>query len=129
MQDRRVRRVDTAFERLQIVAFLDDLGDVPALFRYLGPSEFRRGRHLFGRTHIGPDDAAELYRRIRGEVSVLLELILRRLIELIDAVAFNVEFPAVIDASEPAFLVATEKERDAAVWTEFLHQPDAAVGV
>ena len=39
---------------------------------------------------------------------MLLELVLRRLVELIDAVAFDVEFPAVIDAAQPAFLVAPE---------------------
>ena len=60
---------------------------------------------------------------------MLLELVLRRLVELIDAVAFDVEFPAVIDAAQPAFLVAPEEQRDAAMRAEFVDQADAAVAV
>ena len=129
VQDRRVRGVDAALQRLQPVAFLDDLGDVPALFRHLGPGEFRRRRHLVGRAEIGPDQPAQLDGRIGGEVDVLLELVLRRLVELIDAVAFDVEFPAVIDAAQPAFLVAPEIQRHAAVRAEFIDQTDAALAV
>ncbi len=54
---------------------------------------------------------------------------LRRLVQLIEAIAFDVEFPAVIDAAQAAFLVAPEIQRDAAVRTEFVEQPDAAVAV
>ena len=62
-------------------------------------------------------------------MDVLLELMLRRLVELIDAIAFDVEFPAVIDAAQPAFLVAPEIQRDAAVRAEFVDQTDAALAV
>src|SRR5437763_16415423 len=129
MPDRRMRGVDAAFQCLQPVAFLDDLGDVPARLRYLGPGEFGRRRHLVGRAEIGPDETAELDRRIGRDVNVLLELMLRRLVELIDAIAFDVKFPAVIDASEPAFLVAAEPQRHAATPPEFLDQADPAVAV
>ena len=99
------------------------------LFRHLRPGEFRRRRHLVGRAEIGPDQPAQLDGRIGGEVDVLLELVLRRLVELIDAIAFDVEFPAVIDAAQPAFLVAPEEQRDAAMRAEFVDQTDAALAV
>src|SRR5216684_6405675 len=100
-----------------------------ALLRHLRPGEFGGRRHLVGGAEIGPDDAAELDRRIGGDVDMLLELVLRRLVELVEAVAFDVEFPAVIDASEAAFLVAPEEQRDAAMRAEFVDEPDAAIAV
>src|SRR5579863_6509654 len=127
VQDRRMRGVDAAFQRLQVVALLDDLRDVPACFWRLRPGEFGQRRYLLGRAHIRPNNPAEFGRRVGGEVDVLLELIFRRLVELIDALAFDVEFPAVIDAAQAAFLVTPEIERDAAVRAEFLDQPDTAL--
>ena len=62
-------------------------------------------------------------------MDVLLELVLRRLVQLIEAIAFDVELPAVIDAAQPAFLVAPEKQRHAAVRAEFVDEADAAVAV
>src|SRR5438105_10507246 len=118
MHDRGVRRVEPAFQGLQPVALLDDLGDVAVAFRDLGPGEFGRRRDLVSGTHIGPDDAAVFAGRIGGEANVLLELMLRRLVELVEAVALDIKFPAVIDAPETALLVAPEEERDAAVRTE-----------
>ena len=99
------------------------------LSSHLRPGEFRRRRHLVDRAEIGPHQPAQFDGRIGGEVDVLLELVLRRLVELIDAVAFDVEFPAVIDAAQPAFLVAPEKQRHPAVRAEFIHQPDPTFGV
>src|SRR5580704_8103274 len=129
MQDRRVRGVDAAFQCLQPIAFLDHLGDVAARLGHLGPGEFGWRRHLFGRAEIGPDDPAELRRRIGGDVDTVLELVLWRLIELVDAIAFDVVFPAVIDAAQPALLVAPEKQRHPPVRTELVDQADAALAV
>src|ERR1044071_6351888 len=129
MHDRRVRGVDAALQRLQPVAFLDNLRDVPAVFRHLSPGEFRRRRHLVGRAEISPYKAAQLDRRIGGEVDVLLELVLRRLVHLVDTVTRDVEFPAVIGAPEPAFLIAPEPQRNAAVRAEFVDKADPAVAV
>jgi hypothetical protein len=60
---------------------------------------------------------------------LVLELMLGGLVQLVDAIAFDVEFPAVIDAAQPAFLVAPEKQRDPAVRAELLDQADAAGAV
>src|SRR4029077_20296696 len=102
---------------------------MPVLFRHLRPGEFRRRRHLVGRAEIGPYEPTELDRRIGGDVDVLLELMLRRLVELIDAVAFDVEFPAVIDAAQPALLVPPKEQRDAPMRADFFDQADPAVAV
>src|SRR5204863_9676470 len=88
-----------------------------------------RCRHFFGRAEIGPDDAAELRRRVGGDLDVVLELMLRGLVQLIDAIPLHVEFPAVIDASEAAFLIAPEKQRDPAVRAELVDQSYAAAAV
>ena len=129
MQDRRVRSVDAALERLQVVAFLDDLGDVTSRFRHLGPGELRQRRHFIRRPEISPDDAAELAGRIRGQPHLVLELEFLRLVQLIDAGTGHVELPAVIDAAQPAFLVAPEKERHAAMRAILLDEADAPLGV
>src|SRR5256714_3001955 len=124
-----MRGVDAALQCLQPVAFLDDLADMAAFCRNLRPGKFGRGRHLVGRAEIGPDEATELDRRIGSDVDVLLELVLRRLIELVEAIAFDVELPAVIDAPETTFLVASEEQRHPAMRAEFVDQTDPAVAV
>src|SRR2546423_13289276 len=124
-----MRGVDAALQCLQPVAFLDDLADMAASCRNLRPGKFGRGRHLVGRAEIGPDEAAELDRRIGSDVDVLLELVLRRLVELVEAIAFDVELPAVIDAPETAFLVASEEQGHPAMRAEFVDQTDPAVAV
>jgi len=129
VQDRRVRRVDAAFQRLQPIALLDHLGDVAIGFRRLRPSEFRQRRDLLGRAHIRPHDAAQLAGRIRGDADLVLEVVFLRLVHHVDAGAGHVELPAVIDAAQAAFLVASEIERDATMRAELLDQADAALGV
>src|SRR5437764_3718840 len=124
-----MRGVDAALQCLQPVAFLEDLADMAAFCRNLRPGKFGRRRHLVGRAEIGPDEAAELDRRIGSDVDVLLELVLRRLVELVEAIAFDVEFPAVIDAPETAFLVASEEQGHPAMRAEFVDQADPAVAV
>src|SRR5207302_8804269 len=124
-----MRGVDAALQCLQPVAFLDDLADMAAFCRNLRPGKFGCGRHLVGRAEIGPDDAAELDRRRGSDVDVLLELVLRRLIELVEAIAFDVELPAVIDAPETTYLVASEEQRHPAVRADFVDQADPAIAV
>ena len=62
-------------------------------------------------------------------MDLVLEVVLRRLVQHVDAVAGHVELPAVIDAAQAALLVAAEVQRDAAVRAELVDQPDLAVGV
>ena len=47
----------------------------------------------------------------------------------LDHVAFDVEFPAVIEAAQPAFLVAREQQRGAPVRAVFVEHAEAALAV
>jgi hypothetical protein len=129
MHDRRVRGVEAAFQRLQPVALLDDLGHVPMRLGRLGPGKFGGRRHALGRPQIGPYDPAQLDRRIGGDVDFVEEMVLGRLVHLVDAGAGDVKLPAVIDAAQPAFLVAAEKERGAAMRAIFVEEPDPPLAV
>src|ERR1700752_1787705 len=126
MHDWGGRGVETAFEGLQPIALLDDLGHMPVCLRHLSPGELWSGRHALGRPEIGPHDPAELDRRIGGDVDLVAKLVLFGLVELVDASAGDIELPAVVRAAQPAFLVAAKKQRGAAVWTIFVQYPDAA---
>jgi hypothetical protein len=53
----------------------------------------------------------------------------RRLGRHVDHVAFHVEFPAVIEAAQAAFLVAAEGERRPAVRAELAQHAEAALGI
>ena len=59
----------------------------------------------------------------------MLERELFRLVHHVDTAAGDVELPAVIDAAQPALLVASEEERDAPVRAELVEESDAAVRV
>jgi len=124
-----VGRVETAFEPLQPVALLNDLADVPVRLQHLCPGEFRQRRDLLGRTHIGPDEAAQFAGRISSYADLVLELVFLRLVHLVDTTAVDGEFPAVVNATQPALLVAPEPQRGAAMWTIFVEEPDPAVAV
>jgi hypothetical protein len=129
VQNRRVRGVETAFEPLQPVTLLNDLADVPVRLGRLCPGEFRQRRDLLGRTQIGPDEAAQFAGRIGSQVHLALELVFLRLVQLVDAAAVDSEFPTVINATQPALLVAPKKQRGAAMWTKFVEEPNPAVAV
>ena len=129
VQDGGVGGVDAAFQGLQPVAFLDVFGDMAVGFRHGGPLEFGRGRHMFRRAHIGPDDAAEFQGGVGGGGHFGGEVAVGGLVHHIYALAVDVEFPAVIDAAESAFLVAAQPEGGQAVGAEFLQEADASLGV
>ena len=57
------------------------------------------------------------------------EVLLRRHVRHVDALAGDVEFPAVIDAAHPVRLVAAEKQRRAAVRAAMVHDADTAFTV
>src|SRR3982074_439966 len=58
-----------------------------------------------------------------------MEIALRGLAGHVDALASSVELPTVIDAPQSAFLVATEKERRAAMRTERADHAHRASGI
>src|SRR5216683_3172467 len=127
MEDRRVRGVDAAFERLEPVAFLPHFRDVAMALRYLCPLESGGCRHQLARSHIGPDHPAHLGRRISRQLDLVAELL--GLVHLIDAIAVDVVLPAVIDAAQARFLIAPEPQRGASVRAELVDQTDPALAV
>ena len=48
-----------------------------------------------------------------------------RLVHLLEAGALDVELPAVIDAAQPGFLIASVPERDPAMRAELVQQADS----
>ena len=65
----------------------------------------------------------------RSMRTLCLNCVFLRLVQHVDAVAVDVELPAVIDAAQPAFLVAPEEQRGAAMRAVFVDQTDAALAV
>ena len=64
-------------------------------------------RHRLGWAKVGPDDAAGLVHRVGRDPDPVGERM--QLAALVDALAADVELPAVVDAAQPAPLVAAEE--------------------
>ena len=71
----------------------------------------------------------ELAHRIRHRLYALHHALGVGLGRHIEHVAVHIEFPAVIEAAQAAFLVAREEQRDAAMRAELFEQPDLAPAV
>src|SRR2546428_2998447 len=126
VEEPEMARVDVALEPLEPVALAQDL-----LHGVLAPGQHvrldvRQRRRRLARPHVGPDDVVALDARVRGRVDLRLEVALLRFAGHVDAVAFAAVLPAVVDAAQAFFLVATEEERGAAVRTMVLDEPDLA---
>src|SRR5258708_30433538 len=75
----------------------------------------RQRRRLGARSHITPDHSGALDGRVSPGLHLVLEILVRRHARHVDAVAGDIVFPAMIDAADAAFLVASKKQRGAAV--------------
>ena len=124
-----MRGVDLALQGLQPVAFaLDE--EQPALV--LGQQRgfhHRQRRRLGARAHIGPDQPVALGHRIGLGADLVTELLMRRQVGHLEARAVGVVLPAVIDAAQPAVLVAAEEQRGGAVRAAVVEDSDAPLGV
>ena len=129
VQEGAVDGVDAALKPLQPAGGLDDLADAPVGVRHLRPLHVwdrRRGLHW---PHVGPDDASKLLGGVGGQLHFVLEITLGGLRWHVDAVAIDVELPAVVDAAQPGLLIATEEEAGAAVRAVVADHADGAGGV
>jgi len=90
------------------------------------PFVVRRLRHHVLGPEISEDQAGLLEGRIGRDLDMILHLAGYRLGRQIDAIAGGVEFPAVIDAAQAAFLITAIEHRRPAVWTIGVNQTDAA---
>src|ERR1700675_1185283 len=76
-----------------------------------------------------PDYPGTLDDPVGPGLHLVLEILVRRHARHVDAVARDVEFPAVIDAADSALLVASQKQRGAAVRAAMVHHADPACAV
>ena len=93
------------------------------------PFEIGKFRLVLGGAHIGPDQPAALDARIGLGLHARLQIVVARLARQVDAVAVDVELPAVIDAAEAALFIAAEEQRRGAVRAVLVEQADAALAV
>ena len=120
---------DLALHDLRPVAGQFHLGDGHTRFRVRCPGRRLEFRHRFRRSHIGPDKAAGLARRVGQMPGLFRQRACLRLRRHVDDVAVGVELPAVIEATKAAFLVAAEGERGLAMRTGFAEHPNLAVAI
>ena len=122
--------VDVALEGLRPVALLQHHDRrVDLLGRQRVDLEGREWRRARARAHVRPDHAVDVAARVRAGPHLVPERALRRHARHVDAAADHVELPAVVDAAEPALLVATVEERRAAVRAVLGDEPDLAPAV
>ena len=128
VQEAEMRGVDLALERLQPVAVALDEAHADLVLGNVEDLERRQRRHLRARSHVDPDDAGALGDLVGPRLHLLLEA-RRRQARHVHAVAGDVVLPAVIDAADPAFLVAPQEQRGAAVRAAMVHHADPALAV
>src|SRR5690242_3872182 len=126
MQIGEMRRVDVAFERLQVVAIEDGLLQEEVIAS--GAQEFviRQQRRL-AFSHIGKNHPGALGHRIGEVTDLVLVFAVGRLGRLFKTAARDIEKPAVIEAAQPAILEAAVREIGAAMRAENAEQPYAAL--
>ena len=123
-------RIKAALEALQPIAFLNVAGGEALVRRQARPFEVGKFR-LAARAapyRSTPIRRARCTDRLWPPAScVLRNLLVGRHARQIDAAALDIEFPAVIDAAQAAFLIASEEQGGGAVRAALVEQSDAAL--
>jgi len=124
-----VGAVDVTLVSLEVVGFLVPLRHRAVTIGDLGPLQLRQlCVEMFG-PHVNPNQAAVKGCRVSRDVNLVFEVAFGGFGRHVDAVAVDVEFPAVIDTANAALLVASEVERGAAVGAVRLDDPDFVIRV
>ena len=119
--------VQSALGRLRPVALLQSLRDIAMRRGQQRELDLRQlRRHARSRAEVRPDELAELARRIGLDADLAVIRRAGRHVRHLDATALHVVLPAVIDAAQPAFLIAAEEKIRATMRARRLDQPDAA---
>src|SRR5215475_6375989 len=105
VEDLRMRRIDASFQGLEPVALLNHLGDVAMRLRHLGPGETGQWRLQRRWSHVGPDNAADFYRRIGNGTYFVLKIPFRWLVHHVDAAPVHVELPSMIHTAQATRLI------------------------
>ena len=125
MQETDMAGVDVTFQRLKPVAVALQAPDFRV--RVHRCFDFRQGRRrglVFA--HIDPDQAVGFVRLIRFGMDLVLEVHAGGDGRHVDALAVDVELPAMIDAAYAVFFVAADEQRRAAMWAAMVHDAYAA---
>src|SRR5438128_10641122 len=99
---------------------------MPMRRRRLRPGEFGQRRLELRRSHVGPEEAAQLDRGVGLLADLVLEGELFRLVHHVHTAAADVELPAVVDTPQPTLLVAAEGQRGAPIRADLLGQTGPA---
>ena len=132
VQEREVRGVERALDRLRPIAFLQLLGDVAVRLRQGRELELRQlGQFALPGigSHVGPDHAAVLARRVGLEPQRLVVARAGRHVGQLHRAPLQVELPAMEHAADRAVLVASEVQVRAAVRAARVDQSDHALAV
>ena len=124
-----MRGVEVALGGLQPVALEPELGRRRCSRRDVAVIELRERRLPVLRAHVGEDDATGLAAGVGGDLDLVPERVAFGRVRHVDALAVDVELPAVVDAAQAVLVVAAEEHRRAAVRAVRIDQADAAVGV
>ncbi len=128
MQKGDVRRINTAFQPLDIVAFLIKLGYKALALRYLSPFQLRKFWRGVIRSHVGPNHPAMIGTGIGRMAEFILKIIFRGHIGHINALSMMTKFPAVVHTPHPLCLIAAKIHGGQAVGTVLSNQTRHAVG-
>src|SRR5215468_8128637 len=124
-----MRGVDVAFQRLQPVALPLPRPQLSLLRWAQHRFEHRQRRRYLALAHVNKDEPVALDDAVRLGPDLLAEVMFGRNIGHVEAIAFGIEFPAVVDASQPALLVAAKEQRGATVRAAVVENPDATGAV
>ena len=129
VQEREVRGVDVAFQRLQPVALALHHERLHSSGGSMTASKHGRGGACSRLAHVGPDEPVALERRVGLRPDLLGEGLGGRDVRHVEAIALHVELPAVIRAAQPGLLVAAEEQGRAAMRAAVIHDADASARV
>src|SRR4029453_13203904 len=129
VQEPCMRVVDGAFESLQPIALLPHLRQMTVILRHLRPFKFGQRRKLFRTAHVGPDHSPHLRGWIRLQSNRVFEIRLLRFVRHIQAAAFRVVLPSMINAAQATLFVAAQEERGSPKRAEFIDHPHSPLRV
>src|ERR1700756_1725255 len=128
MQQSDMTGVQIALKSLRPVTLVKSFGCEFMTVGQMRPFELRDGWRLI-RAHIGPDGTSKFPAGIAYLFYSPRCIAFGGLVWLLHTIAGNVEFPPVVHAAQPMFLVTRIKERSASVWTMQRQEPHVACGV
>src|SRR5262245_14277864 len=126
VQDLGMGGINASFQGLEPVALLNDLGHVAMRLGHLRPGEIGQRRLQRRWSHVGPDNAADFYRRIGHGTNLILEMQFFGLVHHIDTAALSVELPAVVDTAQATLFIAAKEQRHPPMRTILIEQSDTA---